>query len=164
MIIVSDTSPLTNLAAIGQFGLLSRLYNEIHIADAVWDELNIGNQRRPGAEEVETSGCVFRHAIKNRVLATALEADLDRGESESIVLSLELGSDFLLMDEKDGRRRAQRLGLKVVGVVGILLEAEKKGMVKRIRPLLDDLRQIAGFYLNDLLYDAVLEIAGETIK
>lgn len=108
---------------------------------------------------------IHRHAIKNRVLATALECDLDRGESESIVLALELESGFLLMDEKEGRRRAQRLGLKVVGVVGILLlEAKKKGMVKRIRPLLDDLRQIAGFYLNDSLYDCALEIVDEAVK
>jgi len=164
VIIVSNTSPLTNLAAIGQFSLLGRLYNEIHIANAVWSELNAGNQRWPGAEEVETSGYINRHDIKNRMLATALGADLDNGESESIVLALELESSFLLMDEREGRRRAQRLGLKVVGVVGILLEAKKKGMVKRICPLLDDLRQIAGFYLNDSLYDYALEIAGEIVK
>jgi hypothetical protein len=42
MIVVSNTSPLTNLAAIGQFSLLGRLYNEIHIANAVWSELNAG--------------------------------------------------------------------------------------------------------------------------
>jgi predicted nucleic acid-binding protein len=123
-------------------GLLGQLYNEIHIPNAVWSELNAGKQHWPGAEEVETSGYIYRHDIKNRVLATALGADLDNGESESIVLALELESSFLLMDEKEGRRRAQRLGLKVVGVVGILLEAKKRGMVKRICPLLDDLRQI----------------------
>jgi len=164
VIIVSNTSPLTNLAAIGQFSLLGRLYNEIHIANAVWSELNAGNQRWPGTEEIETSGYIYRHHIKNRVLATALGADLDNGESESIVLALELKSSFLLMDEKEGRHRAQRLGLKVVGVVGILLEAKTRGMVKRISPFLDDLRQIAGFYLNDTLYDYALEIAGESVK
>lgn len=40
MIVVSNTSPLTNLAAIGQFHLLHRLYGQIHIPDAVWNELN----------------------------------------------------------------------------------------------------------------------------
>ncbi len=113
MIIVSDTSPLTNLTAIGQFSLLGRLYNEIHIANVVWSELNAGNQRWPGAEEVEASGYIYRHDIKNRVLATALGADLNNGESESIVLALELESSFLLMDEKEGCRRTQRLGLWV---------------------------------------------------
>ena len=111
MIVVCNTSPLTNLTAIGQFSLLGRLYNEIHIANAVWRELNAGNQRWPGAEEVETSGYIYHHDIKNRVLATALGADLDNGESESIVLALELESSFLLMDEKEGCRITQRLGL-----------------------------------------------------
>ena len=54
MIVVSNTSPLTNLAAIGQFGVLSVLYHEIHIANAVWDELNAGGQRWPGGTKSRT--------------------------------------------------------------------------------------------------------------
>lgn len=56
MIVVCDTSPLTNLAAIGQFDLLRRLYTEIHIADGVWDELNVEGKRWPGADNVAASG------------------------------------------------------------------------------------------------------------
>jgi len=40
MIVVSNTSPLTNLAAIGQFELLHNLYAQIHIPLGVWNELN----------------------------------------------------------------------------------------------------------------------------
>ena len=42
MIVVSDTSPITNLAAIGQLELLCRLYADLYIARAVWAELNAG--------------------------------------------------------------------------------------------------------------------------
>ena len=52
MIVVSNTSPLTNLAAIGQLGLLHQLYARAHIAQAVWDELNAGEQHWPGRDEV----------------------------------------------------------------------------------------------------------------
>ena len=45
MIVVSNTSPLTNLAAIGQFNLLRKLYDEIHITRSVWQELNARGQR-----------------------------------------------------------------------------------------------------------------------
>jgi len=45
MIVVSDTSPLTNLAAIGQFGPLKRLYGQLTIAEGVWQELNAGGKR-----------------------------------------------------------------------------------------------------------------------
>jgi predicted nucleic acid-binding protein len=34
-------SPLTNLAAIGQFDLLHSLYDKLYIAEAVWDDVNI---------------------------------------------------------------------------------------------------------------------------
>ena len=48
MIVVSDTSPLTHLAAIGQFGLLRQLYIGLHIPEGVWEELNAEGKRWPG--------------------------------------------------------------------------------------------------------------------
>jgi predicted nucleic acid-binding protein len=65
------------------------------------------------------------------------------------------------MDEQEGRRAAKRLGLRVVGVVGTLLDAKACGAVKAMRPHLDALRQTAGFYLSDAVYDDVLSRAGE---
>ena len=52
MIVVSNTSPVTNLAAIGQFELLRLLYEEVHIPSAVWDELNAEGRSWPGREAV----------------------------------------------------------------------------------------------------------------
>jgi hypothetical protein len=88
--------------------------------------------------------------------------DLDRGEAESISLALELKADLLLLDEKEGRRAAQRLGLRTLGVVGLLLEAKETGGIEHIRPHLDALRQIAGFYLSESLYQATLDAASES--
>lgn len=68
----------------------------------------------------------------------------------------------MLLDEKSGRRAAERLGLRVSGVVGILLEAKTLSHVNSIRPLLDRLRLEAGFYISPSLYDLALDIAGET--
>jgi len=91
----------------------------------------------------------------------ALCQDLDLGEAESITLALELKADLILMDERDGRHRAIQLGLKPVGVVGVLLTAKARGNVTEVRPLLDALRQQAGFYLGDSLYKEVLRLAQE---
>ncbi len=52
MIVVSNTSPLTSLAAIGQLDLMNRLYGQLHIAEVVWEELNAGGYPWPGAKEV----------------------------------------------------------------------------------------------------------------
>jgi predicted nucleic acid-binding protein len=162
MIVVSNTSPLTNLAAIGQFDLLRRLYPKLHIAQGVWEELNAGSRRWPGCEQVAQADWIEQHTVHNQDLVVALQRDLDRGEAETIALALELGADLVLLDEKEGRHTAQRFGLCVVGVVGILLEAKTTGAVGTVRPHLDSLRQTAGFYLSASLYQHALALAGET--
>jgi predicted nucleic acid-binding protein len=161
MIVVSNTSPLTNLAAIGQFDLLRRLYGQVHIAEGVWEELNARDRRWPGRDEVAAANWIERRPVQNRSLVTALQRDLDRGEAQTIALALELEADVVFLDEREARRVAQRLGLRVVGVVGILLEAKSSGAIKAVRPHLDSLRHTAGFYLDDALYAHALLLAGE---
>ena len=87
--------------------------------------------------------------MQNQALVTALRRDLDRG------------ADLVLLDEKEGRHAAQRLGLRVVGTVGVLLEAKANGAINTIRPHLDGLRQTAGFYLSPSLYQYALTLADE---
>jgi len=161
MIIVSNTSPLTNLAAIGQFELLHCLYSDIHIADGVWGELNAGGQCWPGRDEVAEAKWIHRHSIQNQALVTALQQNLDWGEAESIALALELHADLTLLDEQEGRHTAKRFGLHVVGVVGILLEAKTKGLIATMHPHLDALRLNAGFYLSERVYQHALTLADE---
>jgi len=162
MIVVSDTSPLTNLAAIGQFNLLRQLYNEVHIPDGVWEELNAEGKRWPGSVEVAAADWVQRHAVKNQSLVTALRRDLGQGEAEGIALALEIEADLILLDEKEGRHAAQRMGLRVIGVIGVLLDAKSHGLIDKVRPHLDALRQTAGFYLDESLYHSTLASAGES--
>lgn len=161
MMVVSNTSPLTNLAAIGQFDLLRHLYAEIHIADGVWNELNAQGKRWPGADKVASATWIQRHHVQNKALVNALQRDLDQGEAESIALALELDATLLLLDEKEGRHIAQRLGVRVLGVVGILLQAKTQGAIDEIRPHLDALRQTAGFFLSDSVYAHALALANE---
>ncbi len=161
MKVVSNTSPLTNLAAIGQFDLLRKLYCEINIPDGVWDELNAFGKPWPGSREVAEADWIHRHTVKNQLWVSTLRSDLDRGESESIVLASELEADMILLDEKEGRSAALRIKLKPLGVIGILLEAKQKCLIDIIRPHLDSLRQIAGFRISDPLYFHALSLANE---
>jgi uncharacterized protein len=126
MIVVSNTSPLTNLASIGQLDLLRRLFEQITIAEEVWAELNANGQRWPGSLEVESAAWIKRHPVQDQPLVTTLKRDLDQGESESIALAVELNANLILLDEKEGRHAAQRLGLRVMGEVGVLLLARAK--------------------------------------
>ncbi len=91
MIVVSNTLPLTNLAAIGQFDLLCNLYDRLYIAQGVWNELNAGGRRWPGCDQVAAAEWIEHCAVQNQALVTVLRRDLDRGEAETIALALELG-------------------------------------------------------------------------
>lgn len=161
MIVVSNTSPLTNLATIGLFPLLYKLYGHLYIAEGVWRELNAYNQPWPGSQNVANASWIKRLEPSNQDTIIALRRDLDQGEAETIALALELQADIVLLDERDGRYAAERFGLSVVGVLGILLEAKAKNYVNQVEPHLMALRQQAGFYIHDNLYEYVLTLANE---
>jgi hypothetical protein len=161
VIVVSNTSPLTGLASIGQLDLLRRLYGQVHIPAAVRREVGAWREW-PGRKAVLDARWIVTHNVSNVALVAALRTNLDAGEAEAIALASELGSQVVLLDEDEGRRSAECLGLRRTGAVGVLLEAKRKGLVKAVRPLLDDLREGAGFYLSEALYQQALESAGET--
>jgi hypothetical protein len=161
MIVVSNTSPLTNLAAIGRFDLLHQLYGEIYIPEAVLQELSSQGQQWPGYHETVQSAWIFQHPVQNTALVKALQRDLDAGESEAIAMAIEYDAGLLLMDEREGRHQAKRFGLKVLGVIGVLLEAKAQQKIAQIQPELDALRQKAGFHLSQEVYDLALGLAGE---
>jgi uncharacterized protein len=162
MIVVSNTSPLTSLAAIGHFELLRNLFGEVHIPQGVWQELNKGGRRHPGSQEVENAAWIYRHEVSSQAATPILLRDLDLGEAETLVLALELKADLVLLDEQEGRHTAGRLGLRPLGVLGILLKAKQDGAIEVVRPALESLRRQAGFFIGESLYRQILEEAGET--
>lgn len=160
MIVVSNTSPLTNLAAIGQFDLLRRLFGQMFIPEAVWNELNAGGRHHPGRNEVVESEWIQQRQVQSETLGRAFQLELDRGEAEAIALPLELHADLVLLDESEARASAVHMGLRVTGVIGILLAAKNQGAIPSIRPQLDALLY-AGFYINNALYQHALQLAME---
>lgn len=98
--VVSNTSPLINLAQIGMLDLLQKLYGEIYVPDAVWQEVVIQGKGQPGATELVRSDWVRRQSVTNVQLVQALNQDLDAGEAEAIALAIELKADLLIIDER----------------------------------------------------------------
>jgi predicted nucleic acid-binding protein len=73
-----------------------------------------------------------------------------------------IGQLDLLIDERRGRRTVERLGIPIVGLIGVLLIAKRQGLITQLRPHLDSLRNTAGFWISTALYDRVLWDSGET--
>ncbi len=136
MKVVSNASPLINLAAIDELDLLRRLYGRITIPKAVWAEI-----------------------VRHPPLVALLSEDLDLGEAESIALARELGAHLVLIDELRARRCAKLMGLRFTGLVGVLIEAARKGLIADLGGTLRELRQRAGFRLTDDVIREALRLA-----
>ena len=76
-------------------------------------------------------------------------------------MALERGDQRILMDEHDGRVRAKALGLQPIGLLGVLLRAKRTGALDSVKTALQMLRQQAGFFIADDLFEQVLREAGE---
>ena len=160
MIVVADATPLIYLAAIGKFDLLRILYGRINIPAAVYDEVVTQGAGRWGAAETAAAGWIDRATVHDPTKLTGLQAHLDSGESEVVVLAEELHADLVLMDESAGRRELSQRGLAFIGTVGVLTQAKRRGLIAALKPELDQLR-VCGFYLTDHLYRACLSAVGE---
>lgn len=161
MIIVSDTSPINNLAAINHLHLLNQLYGTVFIPEAVYRELTDPNFPVAGATEVQTFDWIQTRAVSDRTLVETLSNELDIGEAEAIALAVEMQADQVLIDERRGRLVASRLNLRYTGILGILVEAKSKGVIAEVRPLLDALINEAGFWVAEPLYNSVLQLVNE---
>jgi predicted nucleic acid-binding protein len=161
VIVVSDTSPTLNLAIIGHLDLLHQLYADIVIPSAVYQETVVAGAGMPGATEVQTEPWFHQQPVADTALVALLRGDLDEGEAEAVALAHEIKADLLLIDEQAGRRHAARLGLKFIGLLGVLLAAKDVGLLPAVKGPLEDLIAKAGFWVRPPLYAAVLKAAGE---
>jgi hypothetical protein len=100
--------------------------------------------------------------VKNDSLVKTLTKDLDVGESAAIALAIERKANLLLLDETDARNLAEFYNLAKTGVLGILMRAKKRSLIKQIKPMLEKLRIQAHFWIKPDLYDAILSEMGET--
>lgn len=163
MPVVSNTSPLFNLAAIGQLDLLREQFDEVLVPGAVLEELLPIRDREEwtAVQRALEQGWMASRGVQDQKTVRALTRELDQGESEAIVLALEVGVTRLLIDESDGRAAAVRLGLEPTGVLGVLLKAKEQGRLDSVTDAIIALQNQAGFYIHSKLFHQVADLAGE---
>jgi hypothetical protein len=158
MTVISNAGPLIALARIEQLDVLPALYGEIVVPPAVREEV-LGAERK-GGSTLKAADWLRVEPVSDRTAVALLRERLDAGESETIVLALELEADVVLMDEARGRRIAASRGISLTGTLGTLILAKRRNFIERVKPLLADLKE-QGFHMGDALRQQVLEEVGE---
>lgn len=133
MIVVSDTTPISNLIQIGQFELLRALYQRILIPRTVYDELIFLSKFQIPIVEILAQEWVEIVEVKSQTIVDRLLATLDRGEAEAIALAVETRADYLLIDEKEGRKVAKENHIALVGTLGVLINGKKQGLIDNMK-------------------------------
>ncbi len=157
MIIVADASPLVALAVCDCLDVLEKLFGEVRVSQTVYEEVTFANK---------TGSHKLAAYLQGKVVALNLDSyiiggeSLDKGELTSIALYKNLHADYLLIDEKAGRKVAKINQVKIIGSLGVLIEAKHKGIIPLLAPYIDILRQSKAHFGEDLLAYA-LTVVGE---
>jgi hypothetical protein len=161
VIVVSDSSPLISLARIGRLELLQGLFGEVFIPQAVYAEtVVVGREKGSAKQPVSAAAWIKTVIVRNSQAVVALLSKLDQGEAETIVLAQELNAEWVLMDEKAGRRKLTEMGINKIGTLGILLRAKSAGLLSAVRPDIEKLRA-QHFSISQAVIDAILKEANE---
>lgn len=160
MTIVADTGPLIALAKVDQLILLQMLFQDVAIPPTVMQE-SLAKQS-PESQRIRQALVTYISSIPLTVLPPDVKLatrSLDLGESEAVALAAMQGVP-LLIDDAAGRRAALKVGVHVIGTVGVLLRAKQVGYVEHISPILADLRE-QGYWLSDTLLQQARRLANE---
>lgn len=153
MKVVSNSSPLIFLSAVGLLELLKKEFGEISIPEVVYEEITSNDLK--GSNEVRNADWIKVMPVRNKDALTFLSL-LDKGEENAILLASEQKADLLLIDDLAGRRAASMHGINVMGTLGFLKIMRRKGRIKNLKSVLDDLQK-QGLWMNEDLYRLMLE-------
>jgi len=159
-IVVADTGVLISLGLIGKVELIEKVFDELYIAEAVWNELhNYDNPDFVLAQFEKLKDKVIPISVKNY-----LSVIMDYGESESVILYEELHADFLLIDDNRARMVAETLSVNCIGTLGVLLKAKEKGLIGELKPVFKEFLSNGRFFSKKLLNEILVRIDEKEIE
>ena len=151
---------MIGLAKAGAFGLLRGLFGTIAVTCIVRNEV-LARESLPGAPELMAAIDAGWASVHDIGADAEGFPDLDAGESSTLVLArAHQGRCLVVMDERLGRAHAEKQGIPVTGVAGILLQGKKEGLLEAVRPILTELDR-NGFRLSRNVVEVLLREADE---
>lgn len=157
--IVANASPLICLFRAGLEDILARLWQQVMVPAAVWDEVLRGPTNDRAARLLESTAWA-RQTNVSSVHPAISGWDLGRGESEVLTFAL-LNQGFrAIIDDAEARRCARTLAIPTFGTGGVLIIAKRRGVIASVSEALDSLRH-SGLWLSKDIIEILKRQAGE---
>lgn len=163
--LVSNTGPIIALMLLGKLEILRELFDEVVVPEEVHREVLQGKSASffnlMHVTLYERMDWINIQALKSP-LEPALKSLLDAGEASVVQTAREMGTDYVLIDERKARKIARSVyGLNVIGTARLLVEAKKNGLIDSVGDMIDKLRD-GGYWIGDSIVQRMLKEAGET--
>ncbi len=155
MLLIADTSPIISLLLIERLNVLEQLFPEFLLPQAVWEELQSHHEISIYEDELKRLAPQVRKITYHFPIS-----GIDRGETEAIMLCRELQADYLLIDDKKAREKAELFDIKCIGTLALLFLARQKGLIEELRPLFEQFLEKRRYYAKTYL-NLFLRKAGE---
>jgi len=158
-IVIADASSIISLALVDKLDILDKIFNDVKIANAVWEEVT----RDKGKAFVKKIEPFFKDRVCKINGFNDLTFIMDYGESESLILYKEINADFILIDDKKARSIAENFGAKCIGTLGLLSIAKEKNLIEELRPIFEILLKNKRFYSLAIMNTILEQKAEKTI-
>ncbi|WP_162416154.1 DUF3368 domain-containing protein [Cyclobacterium roseum] len=147
--IIADTSCLIIYDKINKLEILRDTFFELMVTDEVAEEFG-----------GELPGWITKRQIAKQDQYFELAMNLEKGEASSITLALEFEKSLLIIDERKGRKVAEKMKIEIIGPLGVLIKAKEKGAIESVKDILN-LIDKTNFRISDSIKEQVLRKTGE---
>ncbi len=153
-----NASPLIILASIGRIDLLKLAGEPVTIPGQVMTELAAKGPTDPVILAVAESP-FLRTGAEAAIPDDLVALKLGPGELSVLTMAKEAGATAVL-DDLQARQVASRMGIPVVGTLGLISRAKASGVITAARPLIDAAVR-NGMFLSPLVRADILRRLGE---
>ena len=156
MKVIVNATPLIALSQINQLELLNQLFDQVIIPHSVYEEVVVKGINKVGSNDLVHATWIHIQEVPSTTTIEPLLLGLDPGELDVIQLGLLINPDWVIIDEKLGRKLAKVMGLSVKGTLGILLTSfycgylSKQEMLDLCQKLVDN-----GIRLSSRVIDSI---------
>lgn len=148
-IVISDTSCLILFHKINKLEIINQVYDSVYTTPEVAKEFV-----EPLPKWIKIK------SVSDKKYQEFLETQIDLGEASAIALAKELDNPLLLLDDLKARKMALKLNLKFTGALGVINKAKEKGVIDKIKPVLDELLS-TNFRISKSIIEELLRLNKE---